>query len=141
MPVREDDHLPAATNEQRVAELVARLGCAYGKYGLSPPFDLKSAAEAWLRQSISPDEIVGILDDHMYRCRQDYRGGAGASLFRVFLADIGKALEARRPAIDRPPARPQRPRSRARTLHNPSGFPDVYVEGEAARTRIESGHP
>jgi hypothetical protein len=44
-----------------------------------------------------------------------------------------RVADPHRPAVDRPPARVQRPRRRVVTLYNPSGFPDLFVEGEGAR--------
>jgi hypothetical protein len=46
-----------------------------------------------------------------------------------------KALDAKHPAIDRTELeRPRRrPASQVRKVHNASGFPDVLVEGRAAR--------
>jgi hypothetical protein len=133
MMLEHDDGLNA-TNEQRVAQLVARLGNAYGRWKLSPPFNLKTAAEGYLRQGLTPDEIVRILDEHMDRCRADYRGGAGESLFRVFQADVGRAIAQKRPVADRPPARRQAPPRRSVvSIANPGGAPpDVLVVGEGA---------
>ena len=46
---------------------------------------------------------------------------------------VRKALEAKRPAVEREPERPRQPRRRVRKLHNAPGFPDAYVQGEATR--------
>ena len=75
--------------------------------GLSPPFNLRSAVEAWLRQAVTADDIVQVLDEHMHRCRATVAAPASACFESFRTSQVG--LEAKRPAPERAPAQPQRP--------------------------------
>jgi hypothetical protein len=127
-----DDHIGEnAGSELERNELIGLVGNAYAREGLSPPSQIYRAAEHWL--GLSAGEILAILEQHFDRSRQFYLSGSGDGLFYLVQADIRRAIDAKRPTTQREPERPPRPRSRVVTIHNPSGFNDVYVEGSAAR--------
>jgi hypothetical protein len=128
MPNQDED---SGRHDALVAEMVVRLGAAYTRHGLSPPFSLRANAAAWVRQGLTAAELVRILDSHMNRCRQDYRGGAGESLFALFQRDVRQAFEKKHPPLVRVPA-PGKPRRRVVKVHTASGVPDLIVDDPRA---------
>ncbi len=131
------DDIDAANNlrpEERVAELVGRVGNCYVRTGLSPPSQLHSAAKHWL--GLSVEEIVDVVKQHFDRHRHSYTCGSGDQLFHILQADIKRAWQAKHPVAaraDDEPERPQRPRRRIMKIHSPAGGPaDVLVDDPRA---------
>jgi hypothetical protein len=120
-----------AQREAQVAEIVARCNNIYTRFNVSPPFRLPAAAEDWV--GLSLDEIARVVEDHLREHRRLYTG-SGCGYFYMVEAAIRRAIETKHPSRDAEPERPRRRRSsRVQKVHNASGFPDVYVEGRAAR--------
>jgi hypothetical protein len=141
---RSSHRAPSLGAEIRIAEIVARCGNIYMRSKLSPPSQLRDAARHWL--GLSLHEIADVLQRHLDDCRHLYMCGSADGLFWMVESAVRKAIEAKHPApVQEEPAKPQRPRSRVRKLHNASGFPDAYVEGDAARALQDHagpvGHP
>jgi hypothetical protein len=119
--------------EERVAQIVARCGNIFTRFGLSPPWALRDAARHWT--ALSPDEVARVVAEHLDLHHGGYHGGSGDGLFHLVEAAIRKAIEQKypRPERQREPERPQRPRNRVVQIPTASGVPDIYVEGDAAR--------
>jgi hypothetical protein len=131
-PDRNDGDAPMAKSSIGLDELCVRISNIFVRGKLSPPFHLKTALEGWLGQGLTPDEIINVVRAHLQNHRSNYHGSGDSSL--AFLRfEIAKAAEAKHPAPAQEPERPQRARRRVLKLHNRSGFPDAYVEGDAAR--------
>jgi hypothetical protein len=76
-----DDHnIESAASEIELAELLARVGNIFVRKNLSPPFHLKPAVEGWLRQGVTPAEIVRIVQEHLQSERHRYSGSGDSSL-------------------------------------------------------------
>jgi len=115
-----------AKSDFELAELVGRVGCAYVKQGLSPPFHLRDAVKSW--RGLSQDEIVAVIEKHFEDCRRFYTAGSGDAHFNMVRAAIGKAIEAKHPsARDDEPVRPrlQRRAAGVRKIHHAGGT-DIY---------------
>jgi hypothetical protein len=122
----------STSSDFELAEIVGWIGNCYWRRGLSPPSQLHRAiSRCWL--GLSRREIIDVLDKHFDDNLQLYHGSGDRSFYMVEAA-ISQALAAKhpRPVPERQPERPQRPRNRVVTLHNPSGVNDVYVEGASA---------
>jgi hypothetical protein len=134
---------PDAANakiELELAELVGLIGNRYTRAGLTPPFNLRDAVKHW--RGLTADEIVAVLERHFSDSRHLYTCGAAEQHFGMVHQAMRQALESKRPhPFEREPDRdrPQRPRRRVVSLHNPSGFADVYVEGPAGPVREPEG--
>jgi hypothetical protein len=126
----DDRDVRIAQREAQVAELAARVGCLYTRFNLSPPFRLRDAAQHWV--GLSPNEIARVVEDHLREHKRLY-SGSGDGHFWMVEAAIRKAIEAKHPSRDDELERSPRSSSRVQKVHNASGFPDVYVEGRAAR--------
>jgi hypothetical protein len=85
--------------EDRIAEIVARCGNIFSKFGLSPPTQLRVACRHWL--GLTPDEIVGVVLEHLDR--GGYHTGSGDQLFHVLQADLRRAWQAKHPPRDDAP--------------------------------------
>jgi hypothetical protein len=121
-----------AERSMAIDELCARISNIFVRKNLSPPFHLKPAAEGWLCQGLTPDEIVHVVWDHLQNHRSNYHGSGDSSLgFLRF--EIARAAEAKHPSHDRAadePQRPRRRRSRVRDVHTAAGGrPDLIVDG------------
>jgi hypothetical protein len=125
-----------AKSDYELAELVSRVNNFYTRKGLSPPFFLRDAAREW--HGLSQEEIVAVLEKHFDACRRFYTSGSGDAHFGMVRSAIHKAIEAKHSPRDHAGEEPDRPRpprrsSSVRQVHNACGFPDVFVEGRAAR--------
>jgi hypothetical protein len=138
-PGSDDGDARIARREAEVAELAARLGCLYGRFKLSPPFHLKTAVEGWLRQGLTPDEIVHVVQEHLQNHRRRYVCGSGDSSLAFLRSEIARAAEAKHPAIARAEDEPASPRRKRgiRKVHHAGGY-DVFVDGPAARLLRDS---
>jgi len=118
-----------AAHELELAELAGRIGCAYVKQGLSPPFALREAIRSW--RGLRQDEIMAIIAQHFEQCRRFYVAGCGDAHFAMVRAAISKALEAKHPR----PTEPVRPRRRPRglqRLHHAGGRVDIYDDRDVS---------
>jgi hypothetical protein len=123
MPDRDAENAKA---ELELNLLVARVGAAYTRAQLSPPFDLRSVVKHW--RGLTPDEIVDVLERHFADCRHLYTCGAGEQHFGMVHQAMRRALEQKHPRQDPKPERePQRPqRARRPWCRSPlqaAGFP------------------
>jgi hypothetical protein len=101
-----------AQREAQVAEIVARCGNIYTRFNLSPPMALRAAAERWV--GLSLDEIASVVTDHLREHRRLYTCGSGDGNFHIVQAAIRKAIEAKRPCLDRADDELERPLRRHR---------------------------
>jgi hypothetical protein len=103
---------------------------------------VRQAVRHW--GGLSHDEIMAVIEQHFDACRRLYTTGSGDRHFHLVEAAIHKAIEAKHSPRDDAGEEPDRPRpprrsSSVRQVHNASGFPDVYVEGRAARLLRRTG--
>jgi hypothetical protein len=122
-------------SDLEIEELVGRVGNLYVRQGLSSPTQLRATAKHWL--GISHDEIVDVVRKHFAEHRRLYTSGSGDGHFWMIEAEIRKAWQEKHPPRERADDEPERARRRRaggiRKVHNASGFPDLLVEGPAAR--------
>jgi hypothetical protein len=124
-----------AKHEAQVAELVGRVGNIYTRFNLSPPTALRDAAKGWA--GLSQVEMARVVEEHLREHRRLYLNGSGDRCFYMVESAIRKAWQAKRLLRDHLDGEPVRPRrrssSRVQKIHNASGFPDVIMQGRAAR--------
>src|SRR5215470_12599469 len=58
-----------------------RIGNLYGRYRLSPPFELRRIAADWKASGIALSHIVAVIDRHLTDHRRRYYSGSGDALF------------------------------------------------------------
>ena len=58
-----------------------RIGNLYGRYRLSPPFELRRIAADWKANGIALSHIVAVIDRHLTDHRRRYNSGSGDALF------------------------------------------------------------
>jgi hypothetical protein len=103
-------------------QLIGRLGNIYTRFNLSPPKALRDAAKGWV--SLSQDEIVRVVEDHLREHSRPYTCGSGDGHFYLVQAAIRRAMEAKYPRghFDDEPERPRRRRlGRDRKVYNAAG--------------------
>jgi len=114
-----------ATSQLELDGLAGRIGCAYVKQGLSPPFHLRDAVKHW--RGLTQDEIVAVIEKHFEQCRRFYTAGCGDAHFDMVRMAVTKALEANHPLPRDEPVRPrlQRRAAGVRKIHHAGGT-DIY---------------
>jgi hypothetical protein len=60
-----------------IAMFLARVGCLYVKYSLSPPFRLREFAEAWWLEGINLSHCLDQIKSHLAKNSGQYRCGSG----------------------------------------------------------------
>src|SRR5215813_4029116 len=86
-----------------------RVGNLYGRYGLSPPFELRRVAADWKASGIALSHVVAVIDRHLTDHRRRYYSGSGDALFSWVDETIRKIWreqhispsQVRRPTIQR----------------------------------------
>jgi hypothetical protein len=58
-----------------------RVGNLYGKHGLSPPFELRVTAAAWLADGIELSQCLDMVEQHLRDHAASYRSGSGDRWF------------------------------------------------------------
>jgi hypothetical protein len=59
----------------------ARVGCAYVKHGLCPPFALREAAAAWAADGVALSHCLTAIEEHLRDHAASCRSGSGDRLF------------------------------------------------------------
>ena len=85
-----------------------RIGNLYGRYRLSPPFELRRIAADWKANGIALSHIVAVIDRHLADHRRRYNSGSGDALFSWLDEFIRKTWYEQHASP--PQVRPSRPR-------------------------------
>jgi hypothetical protein len=85
-----------------------RIGNLYGRYRLSPPFELRRIAADWKANGIALSHIVAVIDRHLTDHRRRYNSGSGDALFSWLDEFIRKTWYEQHASP--PQVRPSRPR-------------------------------
>src|SRR5215831_11334514 len=87
-----------------------RIGNLYGRYRLSPPFELRRIAADWKANGIALSHIVAAIDRHLTDHRRRYNSGSGDALFSWLDEFIRKTWYEQH--VSPPQGRPSRPMQR-----------------------------
>ena len=71
----------AAADPLDLGTFCARVGNLYVKHGLSPPFELRNTAAAWLADGIELSHCLGMAEQHLRDHAASYRSGSGDRWF------------------------------------------------------------
>jgi len=85
----------------------ARVGCAYVKHGLCPPFALREAAAAWVADGVALSHCLTAIEEHLRDHTASCRSGSGDRLFGWLDKIIRHSWNKSHPASCIPPARSQ----------------------------------
>ena len=83
----------------------ARVGCAYVKHGLCPPFALREAAAAWAADGVALSHCLSAIEEHLRDHAASCRSGSGDRLFGWLDKIIRHSWNKSHPASRLPPAR------------------------------------
>ena len=97
--------------DDELAELVARCGNIYTRFGLSPPMALRDAAKRWA--GLSQEDVARVVEVHLRSHRRLYVSGFSDAYFGMVQSAIRKAIELKHPARDHVDDEPERPRRQA----------------------------
>src|SRR5215467_9798959 len=73
-----------------------RIGNLYGRYRLSPPFELRRIAADWKASGIALSHIVAVIDRHLTDHRRRYNSGSGDALFGWLAEHVRRTWEEKR---------------------------------------------
>ena len=109
--------------DDELAELVARCGNIYTRFGLSPPMALRDAAKRWA--GLSQEDVARVVEDHLRSHRRLYVSGFSDAYFGMVQSAIRKAIELKHPARDHVDDEPERPRPSGKRR----GIREIYTAG------------
>ncbi len=125
--------------------IVGTVGRVYGRFRLSPPYELHRAAQHWV--GVSLEEIVGAVEDHLEQYRHLYCGSGDAhfGLVQTAIAKLqdrhGVDLYARgEVGVPEPPARRRRV-VRKLYIHGVADAFDDREDSEADVSRLNAPQP
>jgi hypothetical protein len=130
--------------DHELMTIVGTVGNIYGRFGCSPPSDLRRAAQGW--RTIPLSEIVRATEDHLTTCRQYYHG-SGERWFPLLCQMIDRLRDKHLRVEDaHPKPSPRRAASRTRRpvvtkLYRGPGYVEAFVDDDREVSHPDAPQP